>query len=511
MRPANPIAPTHVDLLIIGGGVNGAGIARDAAGRGLSVMLVEQDDLASHTSSASTKLIHGGLRYLEQYEFRLVREALVERERLLAIAPHIIWPLAFVLPHQDAIRPAWLVRLGLFLYDHIGGRKRLAATRSVRLDRSPLGAPLSSSVKRGFVYSDCWVEDSRLVVLNAMDAAERGATIRTRTRFVGARREDGLWRAELSDGDGVHAIVSRAIVNAAGPWVSHVLDQLPARGDHKVRLIKGSHIVVPRLYDGEQAYLLQNDDRRVIFAIPYEHDFTLIGTTDELWTQDPGPAAISPGEIDYLITAVSRYFKTPPGREDVVWSYAGIRPLREDEAASASEVTRDYVLDLDAGVGEAPLLSVFGGKITTYRRLAEEALAKLAPLLGYPRAGWTDKTALPGGDLPDGDFEGFVTRMAQERPWMPAPLLRRLCRAYGSRLEVLLGGAANLSDLGPDFGAGLYRAEVDYLVAHEYARTAQDVLFRRTKLGLRLNPAQVRALENRLAELGALPDGVKTP
>lgn len=492
--------PETYDLLIVGGGINGAGIARDAAGRGLSVLLVEQEDLASHTSSASTKLIHGGLRYLEYYEFRLVREALIERERLLGMAPHIIWPLAFVLPQMNSPRPAWLVRLGLFLYDNLGGRKKLPATRTVNLARSPLGNGLKPGAKTAFVYSDCWVEDSRLVVLNARDAAERGAKIETRTKLVSAAREGALWKAEIASGTGTRTVMARGLVNAAGPWVEDVLQRAAsASQDRGVRLIKGSHIVVPKLYEGDHAFLLQNPDRRVVFAIPYEHDFTLVGTTDEPWEQLPGKAQISPEETDYLCETVRRYFSREIHPQDVVWSYAGIRPLYDDHAANASAVTRDYVLDLDGGNGKAPLLSVFGGKITTYRKLAEHALEKLVPFYPGAKGEWTGDADLPGGDIPGDDFEAFVERLVARHPALPRPLLTRLARAYGTRVAAILGTAQTMEALGTDFGGGLTKAEVDYLAAQEWARSAEDVLYRRSKLGLHVPPGTAEAVEAYLA------------
>lgn len=490
-------APETHDLLIIGGGINGAGIARDAAGRGLSVLLVEQEDLASHTSSASTKLIHGGLRYLEYYEFRLVREALIERERLLGMAPHIIWPLAFVLPQMNSPRPAWLVRLGLFLYDNLGGRKKLPATKTVNLAHSPLGNGLKPGAKTAFVYSDCWVEDSRLVVLNARDAAERGARIETRTKLVSAVRENALWKAEIAGPGGTRTVWARGLVNAAGPWVEDVLQRAAsASQDRGVRLIKGSHIVVPRLYEGEHAFMLQNPDRRIVFAIPYEHDYTLVGTTDEPWEGLPGKAQISPEETDYLCETVRRYFARAIQPGDVVWSYAGIRPLYDDHAASASAVTRDYVLDLDGGDGaKAPLLSVFGGKITTYRKLAEHALEKLLPFYPGAKGDWTAGADLPGGDIPGDDFECFVTTLASAHPALPAALLTRLARAYGTRATAILGTAQRIEDLGSDFGGGLTQAEVDYLRDQEWARSAEDVLFRRSKLGLHVPPGTAERVE----------------
>ena len=473
-----------VDLLVVGGGINGAGIARDAAGRGLSVLLVEQDDLASHTSSASTKLIHGGLRYLEYGEFRLVREALIERERLWRMAPHIIWPLRFVLPQTQSPRPAWMVRLGLFLYDHLGGREKLPGTETIRLNRSRFGAGLKDNAGKAFVYSDCWVEDSRLVVLNAMDAAARGATVRTRTRLLAARRDQGRWSATVEADGETAEVTARALVNAAGPWVADVIGRVGGGGHNRgVRLIKGSHIVLPRLYDGDHALMLQNPDRRIVFAIPYEGHFTLVGTTDEPWTDPPGKAQIGAQETRYLLDTVARYFERPVGEEDIAWSYAGIRPLYDDKAASASAVTRDYVLDLDVPPGDAPLLSVFGGKITTYRKLAEHAMEQLAPHLSAEGA-WTAGAALPGGDLPADDFDGFVAGLERRYPGLPRPLLRRLARAYGSCAVQILGDAGSVDDLGNCIGGDLYAAEVDYLVANEWARTAEDVLLRRSKLAL---------------------------
>jgi len=473
------------DLLVIGGGINGAGIARDAAGRGLSVLLCEQGDLGSATSSASTKLIHGGLRYLEQYAFRLVREALAERERLLAIAPHIVWPLRFVLPRDTGLRPAWMLRVGLFLYDNLSALRTLPGSHAVRLSGTSLGAPLQARLTEGFAYSDCWVEDSRLVVLNAMDAGERGADIRTRTRAVSARREDGLWRASLSDGTEARA---RILVNASGPWVSETLSgTLSLNSRAAVRLVKGSHIVTRRLYAGDHAYILQQPDRRIVFAIPYERDFTLIGTTDVAHAGAPGPVEISEEETRYLLTCVNRAFakRVEPG--DMVWSYAGLRPLYDDAAANASAVTRDYVLDIDAPEGEAPVLSVFGGKLTTYRRLAEHVLERLGPHLPEHGPAWTGTAPLPGGDMPKG-FSDFLAGFRSRYPFLPEATALRLARAYGTRAARFLDGAAALSDLGEDFGGGLARAEVDYLIAAEWARTPEDILWRRSKLGLHVPP-----------------------
>lgn len=495
------------DLLVVGGGINGAGIARDAAGRGLSVLLVEQDDLASYTSSSSTKLIHGGLRYLEYYEFRLVREALIERERLLNMAPHIIWPLRFVLPQSQSPRPGWMVRLGLFLYDHLGGRKELPGTEVISLDSSahgnglkPKGGEGRVSKGKAFVYSDCWVEDSRLVVLNAMDAAARGARIETRTRLTDARSQDGEWIATLEGPDGPEEVRARMMINAAGPWVDKVLQRLGrAHNDRGVRLVKGSHIIVPRLYEGDHAFMLQNPDRRIVFAIPYEGKFTLIGTTDEPWTAEPGKAEISESEIEYLCATANRYFERMTTPADIVWSYAGIRPLYDDHAANASAVTRDYVLDFDKREGEAPLLSIFGGKITTYRKLAEHALQHIAEVFPQASTPWTAGATLPGGDLPGGNFEGFVSSLCARYPALPQPLLRRLARAYGSRTSDLLGNAATPADLGQDFGAGLHAREVDYLVSAEWARSAQDILYRRSKMGLHTPAGTAAAIDAYLA------------
>jgi glycerol-3-phosphate dehydrogenase len=489
-----------VDLLVVGGGINGAGIARDAAGRGLSVLLVEQDDLASHTSSASTKLIHGGLRYLEYGEFRLVREALIERERLLGMAPHIIWPLEFVLPQNQSPRPAWMVRFGLFLYDHLGGRDKLPGTRTVMLESSALGAGLSLRKGKAFVYSDCWVEDSRLVVLNAMDAAARGARIETRTRLIHAHRDGDGWIATIERAAGERQVRVRVLVNAAGPWVADVLGRVPdAHTDRGVKLVKGSHIVVPRLYEGSHAFMLQNPDRRIVFAIPYEREFTLVGTTDEAWREKPGKAEISEGETAYLLGTIARYFAKSVAQSDIRWSYAGIRPLYDDKSSNASAVTRDYVLDLDAGAGRAPMLSIFGGKITTYRKLAEHAMKELADFLPEMSGAWTARAALPGGDMPGADFDRFLSHLQAARPALPPGLLRRLARAYGTRTDRLLGPAQTTADLGRNFGGDLYQAEVDYLAAHEWARSAEDILYRRSKLALHTPKGTAAAIDAYLA------------
>lgn len=498
MATTSQATATPYDLIVIGGGINGTGIARDASGRGLDVLLCEQGDLGHHTSSASTKLIHGGLRYLEQYEFRLVRKSLAEREVLLGIAPHIIWPLRFVMPHVRGLRPAWLIRLGLFLYDHIGGRKRLPASAGIDLPRHDAGKPLDGRLRKGFLYSDCWVQDSRLVVLNARDAGDRGATIRPRTRCVGARRENDHWLVRLQDtrSGTTEEIRTRALVNAAGPWVDRFLKDAAGLADQQgVHLVKGSHIVVPRLFDHEYAYLFQHTDGRVIFAIPYEVDYTLIGTTDVPYTGDPAAAQASADEIEYLCTAVNRYFRQPIRPADVVWTYSGVRALYDEaESESASTVSRDYHLQLDRAA--APLLSVFGGKLTTYRTLAREAVDTLAPLLAAPIADWTGTESLPGGDIPGGDFEAFLADVRRRWPWLPAALSWRLARNYGRDIEAIVGEATRIDDLGPCFGADLYQAELVHLREREWARTAADVVWRRTRLGLRLNAAEIDAIEH---------------
>ncbi len=494
------------DLAIIGGGVNGCGIARDAAGRGLKVFLCEQNDLASGTSSAATKLIHGGLRYLEHREFRLVRESLMEREVLWGIAPHIIWPLRFVLPYHAGLRSAWLLRLGLFLYDHLGGRERLPATRTLDLTRDEAGKPLKpGEFAKGFEYSDCWVDDARLVALNARDAADRGATVLTRTKAVAATRTADRWTLEVEDRDSGrrHGVEAKVLLNAAGPWVGEVLNAtLRMNTPAKVRLVQGSHIVVKRLYAHDRCYIFQNADSRIFFAIPYEGDFTLIGTTDRDYEGDPAAVEASPEEIDYICGAASEYFANPVTREDIVWVYSGVRPLYDKGDGAAQAATRDYVLDLDAEGGRAPLLSVFGGKLTTYRKLAEHALSMLEPHLPALKTGggWTGREPLPGGDFPATGFPALVADLRRRWPFLPEAFATRLGRLYGTKAAAILGDARSMADLGPDFGATLTGAEVDYLVAHEWARTAADILWRRTKLGLRLDAAQVAALERYMEE-----------
>ncbi|MES2149567.1 MAG: glycerol-3-phosphate dehydrogenase [Pseudomonadota bacterium] len=495
------------DVLVVGGGINGAGIARDAAGRGLCVLLCEKDDLAAHTSSASSKLIHGGLRYLEYYAFALVRKALIEREVLLRSAPHIMWPLRFVMPHDAGQRPAWMIRAGLCLYDSLARREFLPGSESVALRCHPAGPPLKDQFTRGFVYSDGWVDDARLVVLNAIDARERGARVLTRTSCSALRRDALHWHATLTHADGRQtAVRARSLVNAAGPWAAQFLHMATgAPAQQSLRLIKGSHIVVPRLFEHAYAYIFQHPDGRIVFAIPYEREFTLIGTTDLDYRGDPGQAAITADEIAYLCQLSNRYFARPIAPADVVWTYSGVRPLVEDAASSAAAATRDFRLEHDrAG---APLLSVFGGKITTFRKLAEEAVNWLAPVLGNQAPGWTAGACLPGGDLfgelPSKrgvlEFDGWVGAMQQNYPWLPAALTVRYARAYGTRMATLLAQCEALADLGQQILPGLYAREVEYLVAHEWALNGADILWRRSKLGLHLAPGSEAALDAWLA------------
>ena len=501
----NELTSGRFDLLVVGGGINGTGIARDAAGRGLRVLLAEQDDLASHTSSASTKLIHGGLRYLEEFHFALVRKALIEREVLLRSAPHIMRPLHFIMPHAPHLRPAWMIRAGLFLYDHLAHREHLAASGTVNLRTHIAGTPLKSGYRRGFVYSDGWTDDARLVALNALDARERGALILTRTRCERLVAEGGAWRATLAGPGGRGSVAARVAVNASGPWVEQFVGRAtPVHTAHRVRLVKGSHIVVPRLFEHRFAYIFQNEDRRIVFAIPYEHDFTLIGTTDVDYRGDPSAVHIDAAETDYLCALANRYFLRQITPADVRWSYAGVRPLLQDESRDPMSVTRDYALELDSE--PAPLLSVFGGKITTYRRLAEDAVNQLAPLLGTAAAPWTGTARLPGGDLPDGSFTVFARTVERRYPWLPQRLQLRYAHAYGSRMARLLGSAAALGDLGAEILPGLYEREAEYLCREEFARTAEDILWRRTKLGLHLLGTSAAPLERWLAANGPAPD-----
>jgi len=483
------------DLIVVGGGVNGAGIARDAIGRGLSVLLCEKDDLAQGTSSRSGKLVHGGLRYLEYYEFRLVREALIEREVLIRAAPHIIWPMRFVLPLSPAQRPAWMIRAGLFLYDHLGGRKMLPPARSLDLSTAREGDPLRKSFKRAFEYSDCWVDDARLVVLNALDVRARGGAVLTRTALIFARRGRDAWTVELRDArDGQSMTAAcKVLVNASGPWVEDVLARTGRNAENRVRLIKGSHIVTPKFWEGEQAYLLQHDDKRVIFVNPYEGDLALIGTTDIPFDGRPEEVHIEAAEVEYLLSVVNSYFEHAPSAGDVIHSFSGVRPLYDDKAANPSAVTRDYVFDIDAPHRAAPMLSVFGGKITTYRKLAEHALEKLTPYFPQMSGHWTKDAALPGGDLPDADFARFLAQLRRRHAWLPKDVSLGYARRYGARAEKLLDGATALGDLGRHFGATLYEREARFLIADEWAEEADDILERRTKHGLHLTDAERNA------------------
>ncbi|MCR9254628.1 MAG: glycerol-3-phosphate dehydrogenase [Alphaproteobacteria bacterium] len=485
------------DVFIIGGGINGCGIARDAVGRGYSVGLCEKNDLASGTSSWSTKLIHGGLRYLEHYEFRLVRESLIERETLWRNAPHIIWPLRFVLPHHKGLRPAWLLRLGLFLYDHLGGRKLLPPTATLNLRTHPAGAPLKAQFEKGFEYSDCWVQDARLTVLNARDAADRGADVFVRTECARLERRDGLWEIGIKDAATGETRTERArlVVNAAGPWVDRLLRQ--AKGEnaaHNVRLVQGSHIVTKKLYDHDRCYIFQNADGRIFFTIPYEEDFTLIGTTDRDFDGDLDAFEISEEETDYLLASIGEYLDKPVTRDDIVWTYSGVRPLYDDGASAAQEATRDYVLKEDGGPDEATLINIFGGKITTYRRLAEGVVAKIEGRLGLRQPAWTAEAPLPGGDFPIDGADRLAQSLKQAHEGLPPGMIDRLVRHYGTATRAILKDAKTPEDLGRHFGADLYAAEVRHLMDREWARDAEDVLWRRTKLGLRLSAEETKAL-----------------
>jgi glycerol-3-phosphate dehydrogenase len=477
----------NFDLLVIGGGINGAGIARDAQGRGISTCLVERGDLAGATSSNSSKLIHGGLRYLELYEFRLVREALAEREVMLRIAPHIVWPMRFVLPHRPEMRPRWMIRAGLFLYDHLARRVSLPGAEGVSTATHPYGQPLKADIAAAFAYSDCWVEDSRLVVLNARDAAARGAEVLVRTEFLGAARDAEGWTCRIRNADGAErSLRARALVNAAGPWVMQAQDAAQAPARDRVRLIRGSHIVLPALYEGDQAYILQNDDGRVVFVIPYEGRFSLVGTTDVPHEGDARDARCSAEEAAYLCAAVAKQFRRAPDPSEIVWTYSGVRPLHDDGADNPSAVTRDYVLKTDAPPGRAPVLTVYGGKITTYRRLAEDAVASIGAALGRAGTPWTATAPLPGA------FQGmtlpqFEAEQARRHPWLDPATLHRLVRAYGTDLDTLLDGASGHNAMGEHYGAGFTERELDWLVAQEWARTAEDVLWRRSKLGLHMD------------------------
>jgi len=480
------------DVLIIGGGVNGVGIARDAAGRGLSVALCEKCDLAQATSAASTKLFHGGLRYLEYYEFRLVRQALIEREILLSAMPHIAWPLRFVLPHHSGLRPRWLIRLGLFLYDHLGGRKLLPKTKSLNFSNDEAGAALKDQYTHGYEYSDCWVDDSRLVILNARDAADRGAEIMPRTEMISAARSSDIWKITLrnTETDTIRMVEAKAIVNAGGPWVEDIIrNGVRINTSDKIRLVRGSHIVTRKLFAHEKPYIFQQSDGRIVFAIPYETDYTLIGTTD------PSDAVCTPEEADYLCKAVSKYFAKPVTQDDVVWTYAGVRPLYDDGASSATAATRDYVLKLEGGSGQAPMLNIFGGKITTYRRLAEKAMELLRIRFEDMDSNWTAKIPLPGGDFPVDGVEALVNDLREDYPFLDGDWALRLARAYGTDAAKLLEDAKCVDDLGVHFGWNLYEREIVWLTRREWARCADDVLWRRSKIGLRISKAEATALD----------------
>ena len=494
------------DMLIVGGGINGAGIARDAAGRGLSVVLCEKDDLASHTSSASTKLIHGGLRYLEHYEFGLVRKALIEREVLLRAAPHIMWPMRFVMPHDKGQRPSWMIRAGLLIYDFLAKREILPGSGGIDLRSHPAGKPLKPEFTKGFVYSDGWVDDARLVVLNALDAAEKGAQVFTHTACESARRVGDRWQATLRRAGGssvdVHA---RALVNAAGPWAASFLEGALRQPTGKaLRLVKGSHIIVRKLFDHPYAYIFQNPDGRIVFAIDYEQDFTLVGTTDLEYHGDTNKVEIDRTEIEYLCELTQRYFRKPITPQDVVWSYSGVRPLLEDDSANASEITRDYKLAIDDAT--APLLSVFGGKITTFRKLAEEAVDMIAPRLGNHRPTWTEHACLPGGDLygaPQNravlEYDAYVNRMQLQYAWLPPKLVARYVRAYGTRIQTLLQGRHGMAHMGEEVVKDLFAAEIDYLVKNEWASSGADILWRRSKLGLHLPAGSEQRIDQWIA------------
>ncbi len=492
------------DIVIIGGGINGCCIARDAAGRGYSVLLAEINDLASGTSSGSTKLIHGGLRYLEHFRLRLVRESLIEREILWSNAPHIISPLRFLLPHHEGLRPRWLLRVGLFLYDHLGGRKMLPPTATIDLRRDPAGQTLKPLFRTAFEYSDCWVDDARLVVLNARDAADRGAAIRTRTEVMSARRDNGSWQVELrpASGETAYTVTARLVVNAAGPWADRVAHRLSgANAASKVRLVRGSHIVVCKLFDDPRSFTFQNTDGRIVFAIPYEDDYTLIGTTDRDYAGDPGTVAIATEEIDYLCATVNEYFEKEVKPDDIVWSYSGVRLLFDDGASPAQEATRDYVLQQDGDARSGALINVFGGKITTCRTLSEEVLGKVETLLGKRGPAWTAAAPLPGGDFPATRGDDQRRRLLDDYPFLDDSLAARLVRTYGTRTRSILGNAKTIGELGRHFGAGLYEAEIRYLVNEEWAKSAEDVLWRRTKRGLGLSADEAQNLEVYIASI----------
>ena len=525
MAEARDIA--EFDLFVIGGGINGCGIARDAAGRGIRVGLAEMGDLGAATSSASTKLFHGGLRYLEYLEFRLVREALIEREILLRAMPHISWPMRFVLPYRSDMRfesgtpvsqmmaammpwlkgrrPAWLIRLGLFLYDHLGGRDILPGTKSLDLHRDPAGTPLKPEFRKGYEYSDCWIEDSRLVVLNARDAAARGAQIMPRTKVIGARRQDDVWLITLADSSREWQVRAKMLVNAGGPWAGDIIEGVVGSNSaDRVRLVRGSHIVTRRLFDHDKSYFLQGTDGRIIFAIPYEGQFTLIGTTDKDHPDSQTPPVCTDEEADYLLDFASQYFATPLTRDDIVWRFSGVRPLYDDGASSATAATRDYVLKMDEAAG-APLLNIFGGKITTYRKLAEAAMAKIAPQLGNSHGVWTANAPLPGGDFAPDEVGSQIDKLRQTYPFLDRAQALRLTRAYGTEARDVLGEARTAADLGIYFGHGVTAAELEWAVAKEWVSTGEDFLWRRTRLGLVMSEAEAGAIDAYIQSANAAP------
>ena len=513
------------DIFVIGGGINGAGVARDAAGRGLRVCLAEMNDFASATSSASTKLFHGGLRYLEYFEVGLVKKALIEREILLKAMPHISWPMRFVLPyHQDmrfenetpasrvlnwvmpwakGRRPAWMIRIGLFMYDHLGGREILPGTRTINLKNDPVGKPLKPKFHKAFEYSDCWVEDSRLVILNVRDAEERGAKVLVRTKVVSAERDGDLWKITTEGEAGQRVYFARCIVNAGGPWVEEIVTGVSRlNAEAQIRLVRGSHIVTRKLFDHDKSYFFQGEDGRIIFAIPYETDFTLIGTTDAEHMDLHAAPVCTDEERDYLLAFASGYFETPVTKEDIVWTYSGVRPLYDDGASSASAATRDYVLTLNTQTG-LPLLNIFGGKITTYRKLAEQVMAKLGEVFPSQGSEWTAGVTLPGGNFEVAEFDALVGELETKYPFLTDFWARRMVRAYGREAWEILGDAMVLEQLGQDFGATLTAREVEWLIEREYARTAEDILWRRSKLGLRMKSEEIGALEAWLGQRAA--------
>ncbi|MGE8561698.1 MAG: glycerol-3-phosphate dehydrogenase [Acinetobacter sp.] len=495
MQVSHPV----YDVVVVGGGINGVGIAVDAVGRGLSVFLCEKDDLASHTSSASSKLIHGGLRYLEYKEFRLVHEALAEREVLLAKAPHIIRPLRFIMPHQPHLRPAWLIRTGLFVYDHLGKRKKLAGSKHIAFD--PATSPLKEEMTQGFEYSDCAVDDARLVVLNAMQAHELGARIATQTRCIAAYRENGLWNVHLENAQGSYQVQAKALVNAAGPWVAQFIQQnLKQKSPHGLRLVQGSHIIVPKIYPGDKAFILQNDDQRIVFAIPYLDDYTLIGTTDHEYQGNLDQVKITQPEIDYLLDVYNDHFKHQLGSEDILSTYSGVRSLCDDESDNPSAITRDYTLALSDQQNEAPLLSVFGGKLTTYRKLAESAMVHLAPFFPEMKKPWTGTALLPGAENWV-SVELLMQQITQTIEDIPLQLACRWAHAYGTRVWKFINGVSSTDELGENFGHGLFAKEVDYLVDQEWARSSQDIVWRRSKLGFQFNTDEIQFLDQYLSKL----------